>query len=92
MLGSMNEVIGAALIFLGLLLVAAGLVWIVGRGLAVIVRRRAMRQLLQPLLLVTAGLVIGAVPFVYQHAYLAIVGLGERERVIGGERVLNLTG
>jgi hypothetical protein len=32
------------------------------------------------------------VPFVYQHAYLAIVGLGERERVIGGERVLNLTG
>jgi len=92
MLGSMNEVIGAALIFLGLLLVAAGLVWLVGRGLAVIVRRRAMRQLLQPLLLVTAGLVIGAVPFVYQHAYLAIVGLGERERVIGGERVLNLTG
>jgi hypothetical protein len=37
-------------------------------------------------------LVIGAVPFAYQHAYLSIVGRGERERVIGGERALNLTG
>lgn len=88
----MNELIGATLIFLGLLLAAAGLCWLVGRGLAVLVRRRTMRQLLQPLLLLTAGLVIGAVPFVYQQAYLAIVGLGERERVIGGERALNLTG
>ena len=88
----MNEIIGAALIFLGLLLSAAGLLWLVGRGIGLLLRRRTVRQLLQPLLLLTAGLVIGAVPFVYQHAYLAIVGLGERERVIGGERALNLTG
>ena len=88
----MNEITGAALIFLGLLLASAGLLWLVGRGLAVLVRRRTVRQLLQPLLLLTAGLVVGAVPFAYQHAYLAIVGLGERERVIGGERALNLTG
>ena len=88
----MNEIIGATLIFLGLLLAAGGLVWLVGRGLAVLVRRRTVRQLLQPLLLLTAGLVVGAVPFAYQHAYLAIVGLGERERVISGERALNLTG
>jgi hypothetical protein len=32
------------------------------------------------------------VPFAYQHLYVAIVGLGERERVIDGERYLNLTG
>jgi len=88
----MNELIGATLIFLGLLLAAAGVCWLVGRGLAVLVRRKTVRQLLQPLLLLTAGLVIAAVPFAYQHAYLAIVGLGERERVISGERVLNLTG
>jgi hypothetical protein len=84
----MNEIIGATLIFLGLLLASVGLLWLMGRGLAVLLRRRTMRQLLQPLLL----LVVGAAPFVYQHAYLAIVGLGERERVIGGERALNLTG
>jgi hypothetical protein len=88
----MNELIGAALIFLGLLLATAGLLWLVGRGLAVLLRRRTVRQLLQPMLLLSAGLVIGAVPFAYQHAYLSIVGLGERERVIGGERALNLTG
>lgn len=88
----MNEIIGAALIFLGLLLAAVGLVWLVGRGLAVLVRRRTARQLLQPLLLLAVGLVVGGMPFAYQHAYLAIVGLGERERVIGGERALNLTG
>jgi hypothetical protein len=88
----MNELIGATLIFLGLLLAAVGLVWLVGRGLAVLVRRRTVRQLLSPLLLLTAGLVVGVLPFAYQHAYLAIVGLGERERMIGGERALNLTG
>lgn len=88
----MNELIGATFIFLGLLLAAAGLLWLVGRGLAVLLRRRTVRQLLQPALLLSAGLVIGAVPFAYQHAYLSIVGLGERERVIGGERALNLTG
>ena len=88
----MNELIGATFIFLGLLLAAAGLLWLVGRGLAVLLRRRAARQLLQPLMLLSVGLVVGAVPLAYQHAYLAIVGLGERERVIGGERALNLTG
>jgi len=88
----MNEIIGATLIFLGLLLSVTGLFWLVGRGLAVLLRRRTVRQLLQPLLLLTMGLVIGVIPFAYQHAYLAIVGLGERERVIGGERALNLTG
>ena len=88
----MNEIIGATLIFLGLLLASVGALWLLGRGLAVLMRRRARRQLLQPLLLVAAGLVVGAVPFAYQRAYLAIVGLGERERVIGGERALNLTG
>jgi len=88
----MNELIGATLIFLGLLLAATGLCWLVGRGLAVLVRRRTVRQLLSPLLLLTAGLVVGTVPFIYQHAYLAIVGLGERERMISGERALNLTG
>jgi len=88
----MNEIIGATLIFLGLLLSVAGLFWLVGRGLAVLLRRRTVRQLVQPLLLLTMGLVIGVIPFAYQHAYLAIVGLGERERVIGGERALNLTG
>ena len=88
----MNELIGATLIFLGLLLATAGLLWLVGRGIGLLLRRRTVRQLLQPLLLLTAGLVIGGMPFVYQHAYLAIVGLGERERVIDGERALNLTG
>ena len=32
----MNEIIGASLIFFGLLLASAGLVWLVGRGLAVL--------------------------------------------------------
>lgn len=80
------------MIFLGLLAAVVGLLWLAGRGLAVLARCRTMRQLLQPLLLVAAGLVLGGLPFVYQHAYLAIVGLGERERVIDGERALNLTG
>ena len=88
----MNELIGATFIFLGLLLAAAGMLWLLGRGFAVLIRRRTARQLVQPLLLLSVGLVVGAAPFVYQHAYLAIVGLGERERVIGGERALNLTG
>jgi hypothetical protein len=32
------------------------------------------------------------VPFAYQNIYLRIVGLGERERLLDGERALNLTG
>lgn len=88
----MNELIGAALIFLGLLLATVGLVWLVGRGMAVALRRKTIRQMLQPLVVLGAGLAIGGLPFAYQSAYLAIVGLGERERIIEGERALNLTG
>jgi len=88
----MSEVIGAALIFLGLLAVVAGLGWLVARGLFFLFGRSGGRRLLAPLALVAAGLVVGAAPFAYQHLYMAIVGLGERERVIDGSRALNLTG
>ena len=80
----MNELIGATLIFLGLLLAAAGLCWLVGRGLAVLVRRRTMRQLLQPLLLLTAGPVIGPGPVVDQHPHPRPLGSREPEPVIAG--------
>lgn len=88
----MSEQVGAVLIFAGLLAATLGLLWLGGRGLAVLLRRRRARQLLVPLTLACGGLVLGAVPFAYQHVYLRIVGLGERERVLDGERVLNLTG
>ena len=38
------------------------------------------------------GIVIGAIPFAADHAYEFVFGLGERERVIDGERYLTLTG
>jgi len=88
----MSEIIGATLIFIGLLAVVAGLSWLVVRGLSLVFGRVAARRLLAPLALVAAGLVVGAAPFAYQHLYMAIVGLGERERVIDGVRALNLTG
>jgi len=88
----MSEIIGATLIFIGLLAVVAGLSWLVVRGLSLVFGRVAARRLLAPLALVAAGLVVGAAPFAYQHLYMAIVGLGERERVIDGARALNLTG
>jgi hypothetical protein len=88
----MSEVIGAALIFLGLLAVVAGLGWLVLRGLFFVLGRGAARRLLAPFVLVAAGLVVGAAPFAYQQLSMAIVGLGERERVIDGARALNLTG
>jgi len=88
----MSEIIGATLIFIGLLAVVAGLGWLVVRGLSLVFGRVAARRLLAPLALVAAGLVVGAAPFAYQHLYMAIVGLGERERVIDGARALNLTG
>jgi len=88
----MSEIIGATLIFIGLLAVVAGLGWLVVRGLSLVFGRVAARRLLAPLALVAAGLVVGAAPFAYQHLYMAIVGLGERERVIDGVRALNLTG
>jgi hypothetical protein len=88
----MSEQIGVILLFAGLLASTVGLLWMLGRGLAVVLGRRQARQLLVPLALLGGGLVVGAVPFAYQHVYLRIVGLGERERMLDGERALNLTG
>ncbi|MEJ7590208.1 MAG: hypothetical protein WKF77_01530 [Planctomycetaceae bacterium] len=50
------------------------------------------RQNKRPLMLVLAGMIIGAIPFAAEHAYEFVFGLGERERVIDGERYLTLTG
>jgi hypothetical protein len=88
----MSEQIGALFIFGGLALLAASLLWGGFRGLGVVVRRKPLGRLIAPLALAGIGLVVGATPFVAQRAYLAVVGLGERERVIDGERALNLTG
>ena len=88
----MSEQIGAIFIFAGLAVLAAGLLWATLTCLGVVFRRRSVRRLLVPLALAGAGLIVGLTPFVAQHAYLAVVGLGERERVIDGERALNLTG
>jgi len=88
----MSEIIGATLIFIGLLVVVAGLGWLLVRGLFLAFGRTGARRLLAPVALVAAGLVVGAAPFAYQHLYMTIVGLGERERVIDGARALNLTG
>jgi hypothetical protein len=88
----MSEQIGAIFIFAGLAALASGLAWAAFRGLAVVFRRRAVRRLVAPLAMAAAGLVIGLTPFVAQRAYLAVVGLGERERTIDGDRALNLTG
>ena len=44
------------------------------------------------LILVLMGLVVGAVPFAGDRGYELVFGLGERERVINGERYLTLTG
>lgn len=88
----MSEQIGVVLLFTGLLAATVGLFWLLGRGLAVAFGRRAARQLLVPLALLAGGLVVGAVPFAYQNLYLRLVGLGERDRVIAGERALTLTG
>ncbi len=87
----MSEQIGVVLIFAGLLAATVGFVWLVGRGLVVLLGRREARALLVPLALFGGGLVLGATPFVYQRAYQAIVGFGERERVIEGERAIVLT-
>lgn len=88
----MSEQIGVFLVFGGLLAVIAGTCWLAYRGVATLWRQRGLRRLLAPSLLLAGGLVVGAVPLAYQHLYLAIVGLGERERMIDGERHLNLTG
>jgi len=88
----MSEQIGVVFVFLGLAAVAVGLGWTLVRGLAVCLRRRTIRELLVPLAVLAAGLVVGAVPFAAQQAYVAAVGLGPRERVIDGARALDLTG
>lgn len=88
----MSEQIGAIFIFAGLFAVAVGGLWATGRGLGVLLWRKPVRRLLAPVALLGVGLVLGVAPFVAQRAYLAIVGLGERERVIDGERALTLTG
>lgn len=88
----MSEQIGVVLIFAGLLAATVGGLWAIGRGLAVLFGRRTVRQLVVPLALLGGGLVLGAVPFAAQRLSLAVFGLGERERVIDGERALVLTG
>lgn len=50
------------------------------------------RQNKRPLTVILAGIVIGAIPFAADHAYEFVFGLGERERIIDGERHLTLTG
>jgi hypothetical protein len=87
----MSEQIGAVLIFAGLLAATVGFFWLVGRGLATLFGRREARALLVPLALLGGGLVLGATPFAYQRVYRAIVGFGERERVIDGERAITMT-
>ena len=50
------------------------------------------RKSLKPLALILAGLLIGAIPFAFSHGLELLLGLGERERIIAGERHLVLTG
>ena len=50
------------------------------------------RKAKSPLLLLLAGMCLGAVPFAFSHGFELIFGLGERERIIDGERHLVLTG
>ncbi|MDA0255548.1 MAG: hypothetical protein O3C39_05735 [Planctomycetota bacterium] len=87
----MSEQIGAVLIFAGLLAATVGFCWLLGRGLVVLFGRREARALLVPLAVLGGGLVLGATPFAYQRLHRAIVGFGERERVIDGERAIVLT-
>ena len=88
----MSEQIGVVLIFVGLGLLFAGLVSLVIRGIPVLLGRGSARRLRWSLALVAGGLVVGALPFVWQEAYLAIVGLGPRERVVEGSPAVVLTG
>lgn len=88
----MSEQIGVVFLLAGLAAVGAGGLWGLVRGLGVAVRGRPWRRLLAPLALAGLGLVVAAAPLVTQRVWLAVVGLAERERVIDGERALNLTG
>lgn len=88
----MSEQVGVVLIFLGLFLVTSGSLVLLVRGVRVLLGRVERRRLVGPALLVAAGLVVGAAPFVAQSAWMALVGLGERERIVDGRQALVLTG
>jgi hypothetical protein len=88
----MSEQIGAFFVFAGLAAFLAGLCWATLRGTGVVLRRRSVRRLLAPLALAGVGLVLGAAPLAAQRVYVAVVGLGPRERVLAEGRALNLTG
>lgn len=88
----MSEQIGVILISVGLFLLAGGLFVLCGRGVSVLLGRSPRHRLVGPAGVIAAGLVLGAAPFVYQHLWFSIVGLGERERVVDGKRALVLTG
>jgi hypothetical protein len=105
-----SEVVGVGLLFGGLLLLVAGLIWLIvqsyrSRGflLALLLLLTTpfgplayglihFRKCLRPLVLILAGLLVGAVPFAFSHGLELLMGLGERERIIAGERHLVLTG
>lgn len=88
----MSEQIGVVLIFVGLGLLLAGLISLAIRGIPLLFGSGSARRLRWSLALVAGGLVVGALPFVWQEAYLAIVGLGPRERVVEGSPAVVLTG
>ena len=106
----MSEVVGVALLFGGLLLLVAGLMWLIvqayrSRGFLLasllvlttpfgplIYGLIHFRKCLRPLVMILAGLLVGAVPFAISHGLELLMGLGERERIIAGERHLVLTG
>ncbi|MFM7075805.1 MAG: hypothetical protein ACKO3G_07050 [Planctomycetaceae bacterium] len=88
----MSEQVGVVLIFLGLFLVTSGSLVLLVRGVRFLLGRVERRRLVGPALLVAAGLVVGAAPFVAQSAWMALVGLGERERIVDGRQALVLTG
>ena len=88
----MSEQIGAAMILAGLVLATVGGIWLAVRGLRLLFGRRVEHWRFVPLVLLGCGLLVGAAPFAIQRAYLAVVGLGERERVIDGDLALTLTG
>ncbi len=50
------------------------------------------RQAKRPLALFLGGVLLGAIPVAYGRGYEYLFGLGERERMIDGERHLILTG
>jgi hypothetical protein len=105
-----SEVVGVGLLFGGLLLLVAGLIWLIVRSYRsrgfllasllvlttpvgpLIYGLIHFRKCLRPLVLILAGLLTGALPFAFSHGLELLMGLGERERIIAGERHLVLTG